>query len=1051
MSNLSDSQHALISGSGGGGGKGGGGGSTRVAIESPDSLRSRQFARVIDAVSEGPIFGLVNGAKSIFFNEVPLQNADGSYNFSGVVTDHRTGTQSQDYVTGFGAPAATTQVGVEVTNTTPVVRTIAANLNYTAVVVTLGIPQLTTQDTSNGDLAGGTVQIAIDLQANGGGYVEQINDTISGKTTTRYQRSYRIELTGTGPWDIRMRRITADSATVSVVNKTYWDVYVGFIDSKLRYPNTALNAVQIDASQFASIPGRSYDTKLLLVKIPSNYDPATRVYTGTWDGTFTVDWTDNPAWCFYDLITNARYGLGQFISADQVDKWGLYSIAQYCDELVSDGAGGTEPRFTCNIYFQTQESAYKVLQTLASVFRAITYWGSGAVYTVQDRPMDAVAQFTNANVEGGEFNYAGSGRRSRHTVALVSWNDPLDHYRQKIEYVPDHTGIARYGIQQTDIVAAGCTSRAQAHRLGRWVLLSERLEKEIITFGTGLEGASLYPGAIFRTIDTARSGERRGGRVLSATTTSVEIDAPVTLDSGVTYTLTMVLPNGTLLSKALTNAAGATTSLTWSGAAASAPQAYSVWVLAEDNLNPELWRVTSVTEKEGGIIEVAGLSYADGKHLAAETDYFLEPLDVSSISLMQAAVSAVSISESLYIRNDYINTRMTIAWEAAPGASRYLAEYRRQDGNWVPLPDVSKLSVDIDVDPGMFYARVTAISVVGTQSPSLTVGPVQVYGKLTPPPTPDFFLVAAQPDGTRQYSFGIFIPPLDMAGFKLRYKLAGSASWDDMTALHDGLLLASPFESNLLAKGEYTFACKSVDTSGNESTDAKYITTTISDPRLAGVLEVHEEWSEGWPGTLTDCHLDGATGYLIGNETDASPWVRTWAGAWLKTPDGSISYERLYDVGVITAFTPLVSFTGDGSVTLEEAHSDDGVSYSSYAAPGTLITARYIKVRCSVTGSVPIMRSLDVILSASPVSEDAVDLDTSGLTGSYRIAAGDVRIPIEKTYAVIRKVDVTLQNVGAGWAWELIDKDTAVGPRIKIYNGSGVLADATIDATVRGI
>ncbi len=1049
MSNLSD-QVAII-GAGGGGGKGGGGGA-RVAIESPDSLRSRQYARVIDAVCEGPIVGLVAGQQSIFFNEVPLQNPDGSYNFTGVVTAQRVGTQIQEYIDGFGDPQATTAVGVEIRNSTPVVRTVASNLNYSAITVTIGIPTLTVQNTQNGDLAGGTVQIAIDLQANGGGFQQVIADTISGKTTTRYQRSYRVNLTGTGPWDIRLRRVTSDSTSVSVQDKVFWDVFIGFIESKLRYPNTALQAVQIDASQFNAIPSRSYELKLLEVKIPSNYNPATRVYTGTWNGTFVTAWTDNPAWCFYDLILNPRYGLGQYIQAAQVDKWSLYSIAQYCDTLVPDGYGTMEPRFTCNLYLQTRESAYRVLQNMASVFRAITYWGGGAVYTVQDRPQDPVAQFTNANVLDGEFNYAGSGRRSRHTVALVSWNDPKDNYRQKIEYVPDNTGIARYGIQQTEVVAAGCTSRGQAHRLGKWILLSERLEKEVITFTAGLDGSPLYPGAIIRTIDSARAGERRGGRALSATATSMQIDAPITLATGVVYTLTMVLPNGTLLSKQLTNAAGSTQTFTWAGAAATIPQVDSVWVLAEDNLNPEVWRVTSIIEKENSQIEVTGISHDTNKFAAIETDIVLQALASSNISIRQVPVTGVAISESLYIRNDSINSRMTIGWLAAPGASRYLAEYKRADGNWIPLPDVSKISVDVDVDPGIFYARVTAFNVVGTASTASTVGPVTVLGKTAPPPKPDMFLVARQADGTRQFTWDLYLPPLDLGGFKIRYKLGTSSTWEAMTDLHTGLLSASPFESNLLAKGTYVFAIKSVDTTGNESVDANFITTTIGDPRLSGVLEVHDEWTEGWPGTKTNCHLEPLTGYLQPNETDATPWVRTWANAkWIKTPAGSITYERTYDVGVSTSFIPLVSFLGDGTATLQQANSNDNITYTAFAATGTLITARYIKVRCVVTGTWPIMRDLEVIFSATPVNEDVADLLTSTLTGSYRIAVGDVRVPITKTYTVIRKVDVTLQNVGAGWSWELIDKNISPGPRIKIYNASNVLADASIDITVRGI
>lgn len=1040
-----------IVGAGGGGGKGGGG-TARAAIEDPDSLRSKQYARVLDAVCEGPIVGLVNGAKSVFLDDVPLQNPDNTYNFTDVLLATATGTQIQDYIVGFGEPQVTTAVGVQILAAVPVVRTIAAASEFDSVTVTLGFPQLTNQNTTNGDLTGTSVNIAIDVQANGGGYVEVVNDTVSGKTTTRYLRPYRVVLTGTGPWDIRVRRLTGDSSTASVSNSTWWDNYVGVIDVKMRYPNTGLVGLQVDAAQFSAIPRRSFDMKLLIVSVPSNYNPTTRVYTGTWDGTFTPAWTDNPAWCFYDLLTNNRYGLGEFIEADQVNKWQLYSIAQYCDQLVGDGYGGMEPRFTCNLYLQTRAEAYTVLSNFVSIFRAINYWASGTVITVQDKPSSPIAIYTNANVIEGEFNYSGASRRGRHTVALVTWNDPLDYYRQKIEYVADEAGIARYGVQQAEIVAMGCTSRGQAHRLGKWLLESEISELETCTWKVGLDGTGLYPGAIVKTVDKHRSGVRLGGRLISATTISATIDAAITLTSGIAYTITMVLPDGTLASQSLTNAPGSVTVLTWATALASAPLTMSVWLVAADNVVPETWRIIGLTEIENLQIAVTALQYDENKFYNAENNIKLAALPTSTISLMQGPVASVAISESLYIKGDSITSKMTIAWPPATGAKRYLVEYKRNNDNWVQLPDQTTLSADVDIDPGIVYARVTAFNVIGTPSSATNVGPITILGKTAPPPNIDTFLVSRQPDGTRQFTWELLTPPLDLAGYHIRYKLGTGATWDTMTALHNGLLVASPFESNQLAAGQYDFAIKAVDTTGNVSVNAKFINLTIGDPRLAGVLEVFNEWNDGWPGTKTSCHVESPSGYIQPNESAATPWVRTWAGAkWIITPANPIIYERKIDVGVVTAFTPLVTFTGDGTPTVTEAHSNDDITYTAYAASGSLITARYVKIKVSVAGAWAIMRDLQTILSATPVEEDIEDKATSTLTGSYRIAVGDIRLPITKTYAVIRKVDVTLQNVGAGWSWELVDKNTAIGPRIKIYNASNVLADAIIDATVRGL
>ena len=364
----------LIIGAGGGGK--GGGGSARVAQEAPDSLRSKAYARVVDLISEGEIEGLVDGLQSVYLDDTPIQNPDGSTNFSGVTLETRNGSQQQSYVPGFSSVENEVVVGVEVKASqsgSGVVRSIT-DPDVDAVRIKVSVPQLTNQDTTNGDLNGSSVNFAIDRQVNGGGFVEIVNDTISGKTTTKYQRSYYVPLTGSGPWEIRVRRITADSTSSAVQNKTFFDSYTEVIESKLRYPNSALVALRVDASQFSNIPRRSYDMKLLRVRVPVNYDPVTRAYSGVWNGTFKIAWTDNPAWCFYDLVTSTRYGLGGYIPEAQVDKWALYRVAQYCDQLVPNGLGGFEPRFTCNLYLQTREQAYKVVQDMASIFRGMVYW-----------------------------------------------------------------------------------------------------------------------------------------------------------------------------------------------------------------------------------------------------------------------------------------------------------------------------------------------------------------------------------------------------------------------------------------------------------------------------------------------------------------------------------------------------------------------------------------------------------------------------------------------------------------------------------------------------
>ncbi len=717
----------------GAGGKGGSnsGGSTRAPVEAPDSLRSRQYATVLDLVSEGEIQGLVNGLQSVYFDGVPLQNGDGSFNFTGVVVDSRTGTQGQTYIEGFPSSQNEVAVGVEVTKALSVTRQIT-NVNVNAARITLAIPQLTSANVTTGDLSGTSVQIAIDLQSNGGGFVQQVLDTIAGKTTTRYNRSYRVELTGSPPWDIRVRRITADSLTTNVVNRTFFSSYTEIIDQKLTFPNSAIVATQVDAQQFSGIPSRAFHIRGMRVQVPSNYNATTRVYTGVWDGNFQIAWTDNPAWCFYDMLTSERYGLGAFVDASQIDKWSLYEIAQYCDELVSDGFGGLEPRFTCNLYLQERAEAYTVINNMASIFRGMAYWSSGAITAVQDRPSDAVMLFNRSNVIDGQFKYEGSARNTRHTVAIVAWNDPSDAYQQKVEYVEDLAGIARYGVVQGETLAFGCTSRGQAHRVGRWMLYSERMETETVTFRTGLEGILVYPGAIIKTSDPIRSGSRVGGRVVSATTTAVTIDSPVTITLGPVYTLYVMAADGTLQSRDLGNAPGSTSVLNPVTPFSVAPSAQAAWILAASTLEPEVWRVIAVTQPDKSTLQVMALAYNESKFDAVEQDLVLEIPTTSTIGAMPDPPTNLSASEQLCLAGvNAVGTRVTLSWEGTTG--RYVVAYRGSVGNWVTLPELVSQTIEIDdLLPDLYTFSVKQLNALGIPSVAATLTQ-EIYGKTAPP------------------------------------------------------------------------------------------------------------------------------------------------------------------------------------------------------------------------------------------------------------------------------------------------------------------------------
>ena len=795
----------------GGGGKGGGGASARVAQEAPDSLRSKAYARVVDLISEGEIEGLVDGLQSVYLDDTPIQNADGTTNFSGVTLETRDGTQQQSYVPGFSSVENEVPVGVEIKASQPVVRSIT-DPDVDAVRIKVSVGQLTNQDTTNGDLNGSAVSFSIDRQVSGGGFVEVINDTISGKTTTKYQRSYYVPLTGNGPWEIRVRRITADSTSSAIQNKTYLDSYTEVVESKLRYPNSALVALRVDASQFSAIPRRSYDMKLLRVRVPVNYDPGTRTYSGVWNGTFKIAWTDNPAWCFYDLVTSTRYGLGGYIPESQVDKWALYRVAQYCDQLVPNGLGGFEPRFTCNLYLQTREQAYKVVQDMASIFRGMVYWSGGAITVTQDAPSDAVYQFAPGNVVDGEFAYQGSSAKARHTVALVTWNDPDDFYRQKVEYVEDAAGIARYGIVQSDVVALGCTARGQAHRVGKWLLFSEQSESEIVTFRTGLEGAVVRPGDIIKVADPVRGGMRLGGRIAAATASTVTLDQELPAD--LPWRISVVLQNGTVEERLVGPVSGRT--LTVTIPFSSVPQVDAIWMLASSIIEPQLFRVVSVAERDPGVHEVTALAHNPSKYAAIEEGLALQPRSITVLSDIPPPPTGLAMQESLYRVKDQAQVLVQVSWTEVQTAIAYRLSYRVAGGNFVSLPLTSANYAEIrDAQEGQYEFSLRAIGITRKESIPATLS-ATVLGKTLPPSDVTGFTVQ------RRVSDLMIawdeLQDADLSGYEVRV----GTGWDDAQ------LVAKTSGTQMLhdqsAAGQYPYHIRAIDTSGNYSA---HVTTFV--------------------------------------------------------------------------------------------------------------------------------------------------------------------------------------------------------------------------------
>lgn len=707
------------------------GSSSGGAVEASDTLRSKAYARVLDAISEGEIEGLVNGPKSIYLNNTPLQGADGTFNFD-VKVDLRHGSQGQPHIEGFPSVENEVQVAVEVKKDTPVVRTVT-NGNVDAIRVKVLIPQLSSQDKKTGDLNGSSVSIAVEIQSTGGQWTRVVEDEISGKTMSRYERSYRVELTGTAPWNVRIVRLTDDSKDSAVANKTIFSSITEIIDTKLSYPNTALVGIRVDASQFDSIPTRSYHMRLLRVQVPSNYDPVARTYAGAWDGTFKIAWTNNPAWCFYDLVTSERYGLGQHVLPNSVDKWTLYSIGKYCDELVPDGKGGTEPRFALNVYLQTREEAYKLLTDMAGAFRGMLYWSGGSIVMTQDAPGDASYLFTNSNVIEGEFSYSGSSVKARHTVALVTWNDLTDMGRQKVEYVEDAAGVAQFGVISTEVVAFGCTSQAQAHRLGRWILLSELTETETVTFSTGMEGVAIAPGRIIKVRDNYRYGKRLGGRVVESTTSKITLDSEVTLaiDDNVVY---VIAPDGKTHTSKVT---GGGNVLSLSTPMEQLAVRGATWVLSvPGQAAPRDYRVVSVTEKESGIYDVTALEHNPEKYQLVDDVTNLGSsggAGVISAPRPPAVPSDLKVAAVGYMDGVVQKYKLLASWASADADTAYWElEQRHESSNPVMFQNIAYPSLEIpDAKPGYHTIRVRAAHPKGIRSGWASASPVYVGKKIT--------------------------------------------------------------------------------------------------------------------------------------------------------------------------------------------------------------------------------------------------------------------------------------------------------------------------------
>lgn len=685
-------------------------GKARKAVIAPDSAQSKTYIKILYGLSEGEVEGLANGLQSVYLEETPLQNPAGGWNFEDVQADFRHGTNDQTHIEGFPDISSETAINVELKSESPWVRSLT-NTDLDAIRLRFKWGPLREQNAENGDVKGIVIQYAIDLQTDGGTWTEVLNTQIADKTSANYERSHRIDLPKADiGWTIRVRRLTPNSTSEYISDKMYVDALTEIIDLKLSYPNTALLGLQYDAETFSNVAKVAVDLKGIKLQVPSNYDSVARTYAGMWDGTFKRAYTNNPAWIYYDICTSKRYALGDRLTSAMLDKWSLYRLAQYCDQMVDDGKGGKEPRFTCNVYLQSTEDAYVILSKLAGVFRAISYWDGNSIVCDADIPQDTYFTYTRANVIDGLFEYTGTRARDRHTVAKVAWDNPANHYKTEYVYVRDEAAIAKLGVRIAEIDAWGCTSEGQAQRAGLWALKSEQLETRTVSFKVGLDGYIPQPGRVIEIADELFAGRANGGRI-SAVSADRKI---ITLDRDDVVCragdrLVVNGENGKAQARIVSSKIGRNVTVT---VAFDSVAAENVWVVDAQDLKTMKFRVMSITQDDKHQFSITGLQYESAKYDAIDFGAFIDERPISIINpTVQAPVESVSITSETMVQQGLAVETMVISWPQAQGATKYQVEWRKDDGTWIKLPITGNNSVEVQgIYAGNYEARVTAIS-----------------------------------------------------------------------------------------------------------------------------------------------------------------------------------------------------------------------------------------------------------------------------------------------------------------------------------------------------
>jgi len=967
-----------------------------------DSVASTSTAKILYILGEGEISGLVNGGKSIYLDGTPLLDDAGNSNFDGVTWDFRTGTNEQEYIKGFPDVSNETPINIELRSDNPWIKAFT-DTQLSAVRIRFKWNRLSKTDSETGDVKGYKIQYAIDLQTNGGAYVEVLNTKIEDKTSAGYERTHRIDLPkSTTGWQIRVRRLTANDSSEYVQDDMFIDAVAEVIDVKLRYPNTALLGLQYNAETFSGIAKMAARIRGMIIRVPSNYDANARAYTGIWDGTFKDAYSNNPAWIYFDLCTQWRYGLGERLDLTMIDKWSLYALGQYCDQMVSDGQGSLEPRFTCNVYLQKQADAYQVLSNIAGIFRAMSYWNGEQVVLDADVPQDPVYTFSRANVIDGNFEYTGTRARDRHTLAKVAWDNPLNSFETEYEYIRDEKAMAKFGVKVLDLAAFGCTSQAQAQRAGLWALKTEQLETRQVSFGVGLDGFIPQVGNIINVSDELFAGRANGGRVsiVSNDRSIITIDRDITANVG--DVLIVNGGNGRSERRVVSSVSGRSIVV-------SAPFEYAesenVWAIETADLKLMRFRVMSITKSDETTFAITAIQHEPQKYDAIDYGTDVQPTNITIVNpdVVDAPASVTITSRHRVVQGQTITT-LVVGWTQVSGAVAYDAEWRKDDGSWVKVPRTGNVSVEIEgVYSGNYMARVRAISAFDVQSRPTASTLTAIKGKIGLPPT----VVGLTATGI-------------LFGMELKWGfVAGSGD-----AAYTEIQVGSAPNVNVATLGQYSYPTNTHTINGLQGNLSQSYRA-----RLVDKLGFKSPWS-AWVTGTTDANADKIMDLIQGqiNESSLNQSLTDKIGK-IENNELAISQETQDRIAAILDSNGKISAEREARIAgLLAANEGITTETTQRKAADTAINSRVDTLVSKTDGNTAAIASevtartnadsalstrIDTVVSKSNNNESAISSEVTARTNADSALSGRIDTVSSKTdtnTATITNVNNTLTN-----------------------------------------